>query len=346
MNTNKRSIVCRMVVFALSGLAQISNGQGAANPHDVAARVNVTPVRVAMGNLRVEGERGDSAILREESFIRFQYAIENEEFKDQRAKEKQIVWWNQSREAFLKRGDTNNANRYPEKPIPVFQSCALKLDKAVFDWMLAPSIKIFRVLGRKDNKAVRGEGWSVDELGGMPALELSKISMSENFLEAKPLMIYGRLDKALINKLGIGTYECEISLDTKRATGLNVADTGNVSRRFIFRIKDAENEGEKWWLEQKKFREAGGKGEWKTVLSLADNALKRYQSQDIVYWLWCWKGNALQSMGKDEESLAAFEEAWKHRWKNMEPHDEWPVTEPMRELRRKLKEKADKNSAQ
>ncbi len=345
MNTSKRIMLCLTAGFVLSGLAWTPDG-GSEKPEQ-SSRVSATPVKIWLTDLKVKGERwAGSSFLREEKFGEFECWLVNRNCKDQQTRKNEVVRWNQTREELLRLGDTNRARTHVEMTLPAFQPCALEIDRAVTNWMLNPSVKIYRIAGSEKGKRIRGAGWTVEELGGRSSLWLDAAGAALTLLEGSPLILHGTLDKTVTDKLGNGEYELEVSLDTRAAANLNVADTGTEACRFFFRIKAPETDSEKWWLEQKKFREAGGKGEWKTVLSLADDALKRYQSQVIVYWLWCWKGNALQSMGKDEEALAAFEEAWKHRWKAMEPHDEWPVTEPMRELRRKLKVKADINSAQ
>lgn len=344
MNTNKVIILCWTASFALSGFAQTVRGATDAEKQTATSHVSASPVRIWLADLKVKGERwtgGD--FLREEKFGEFECKVVNQDCHDQQARRKGVVRWNQTREELLRRGDTNRASVYVETPLPTFPPCALKVNSAVTNWMLNPSVKIYRVAGIKEGKRVRGEGWPVDELGGKSALWPDGASALPDLLGGTPFILRGKLDKAVTDKLENGEYELEVSLDTAKATGLNVADTGVIACRFFFRIKPPENDGEKWWLESTKFHAAREKSDWKTVLSLANDALERYQSAEIIYKLWYYKGAALQKMGKDEEALAAYEEAWKHRWKNMEPFQEWPVTEPMYELRRKLNRLPKKN---
>lgn len=321
----------------LSGLAQVTGNSSDSEKQESAFRVSDSPVKIVLADLKVMGERrtgGD--FLRDEKFGEFECRVLNWDYRDQKARRNGVVRWNQAREELLRIGDTNKASFYVEKPLPTFPPCALRIDCAVTNWILNPSVKIFRVAGIKDGKRFRGEGWTVEELGGEPTLWMDSTDVFPVLLENTPLILYGKLDKTVTDKLENGEYELEVSLDTAKATGRNVANTGVIACRFFFRIKSPENDGEKWWLERKKFQDAEGKGEWTAILSLSDDALKRYQSQVVIYWLWYWKGKAFQNSGKDEEALAAYEESWKHRWRTMEPHDEWPVTEPLRELRQKL----------
>jgi len=338
MKANKRIMLCLTAGFALLCLVQAPDVRANMEmPEQQPSCASATPVKIWLTNLNIKGERwtgGD--FLREEKFGGFECNVVNRDCHDQQARRNEIVRWNQSREELLRRGDTNKASIYVEKPLPTFPPCALKIDSAVTNWMLNPSVKIYRVAGIREGKRVRGEGWTVEELGGKSALWLDGTGTPPALLGSVPLILRGILDKTVTDRLANGEYELEVSLDTKKATDLNVADTGMITSSFFFRIKSPENDGEKWWLERKKFHAAREKSDWKTVLSLANDALERYQSAEIIYRLWWYKGAAFQKMGKDEEALASYEEAWKRRWKGMEPHNEWPVTEPMFELRRKL----------
>ena len=344
MNTSKVIILCWTAGFALSVFAQTVNDSTDAEKQTATSRVRASPVKVVLTGLRMSGERrAGSSFLREEKFGEFECKVVNRDCHDQQARRNGVVRWNQTREELLRRGDTNKASIYVDTPLPTFPPCALKIDSAVTNWMLNPSVKIYRVAGIREGKRVRGEGWTVDELGGKAALWPDGAGALPDLLERAPFILRGKLDKTVTDKLENGEYELEVSLDTAKATGLNVADTGVIACRFFFRIKSPENEGEQWWLERKTFHAARDEGEWNTVLNLADDALKRYQSKEIIYRLWAYKGTALQEMGKDEKALVAYEEAWKHRWKNMEPFDEWSVTEPMYQLRRKLNKLPPKN---
>jgi len=347
MNTNKVIILCWTASFALSGFAQTVRGATDAEKQTATSHVSASPVRIWLADLKVKGERwtgGD--FLRGEKFGEFECKVVNQDCHDQQARRKGVVRWNQTREELLQKGDTNKASVYVETPLPTFPPCALKIDRAVTNWMLNPSVKIYRVAGIKEGKRVRGEGWPVDELGGKSALWPDGAGALPDLLEGSPFILCGKLDKAVTDKLENGEYELEVSLDTAKATGLNVANTGVIACRFVFRIKSPETDSEKWWLARPVVLEAEGRSDWTTVLSLTEEALKKYTSS-ISVKIECLmhRGNALRNVDKDEEALVTYDEALKIGGRNLPYNIDASIRESLYSLRRRLKEKENKNVA-
>lgn len=344
MNTRKRIILCWAAGFAMPFFVQTVDGSTDAERAGEASRVSASPVKVVLTGLRMSGERrAGSSFLREEKFGEFECKVVNQDCDDQQARRAGVVRWNQTREELLRRGDTNKASVYVEKPLPTFPPCALKVDSVITNWMLNPSVRIYRVAGIKEGKRVRGEGWTVEELGGKSALWPDGTGALPALLEDTPLLLHGKLDKTVTDKLENGEYELEVLLDTAKATGRNVADTGVIASRFFFRIKSPETDGEKWWLARPVILEAEGICDWTTVLSLTDDALKKYTSS-ISVKIECLmhRGNALRNMGKDEEALVTYEEALKIG-RTLPYNIDASIRDAMYMLRRRLKEKGKEN---
>jgi len=347
MNTNKRILLCLTAGFVLSGLAQTPGSRSEAEKPGQASRVSASPIKVALTGLRMTGERkAGSSFLREEKFGEFEFWFVNQNFKEQQARRNGVVRWNQTREELLQRGDTNKASIYVEKPLPTFPPCALKIDSAVTNWMLNPSVKIYRVAGIKEGKRVRGEGWTVEELGGKSALWPDGTGALPDLLEGSPFILHGKMDKPVTDKLENGEYELEVSLDTTKAMDLNVADTGMIESRFFFRIKSPETDSEKWWLARPVILEAEGKSDWTTVLSLTEDALKKYTSS-ISVEIECLmhRGNALRNVDKDEEALMTYGEALRIGGRNLPYNIDASIRDAMYTLRQRLKKKGNKNVA-
>jgi hypothetical protein len=339
MNSKKRVFHLQMTFVSLLVLAVNLRGQDNPQPLKEAAGISSAPVEVEIFNVRVEGQRMDSDILHEEDYVRFQYTIENRDYfrHKHRAEQKRQAQFD--RVWISKPEPEQRSMRVSEIPLPPIPPCGLKIGQKLIDWALTPAIRIHRVTRGANGRPERGEGWSMEDLPHQPVLKISDFLYSPTVLEKDSLIVHGSFDRSLIGKLGDGEYEFEVSLDTRAVTNLNVAERGVITGKFIFRIKAATTDAEKWYLEKRVLSEASYRGDWETVFQKTDSALWKHQDTKGYPWeIWAFRANAFMETGKDEEALAIYEEIQRQCGRNF--FQPWvPVQELIADLRRKIRKK-------